>query len=38
MLGIITGLFAVIVGMIVKGANVAALLNPAAASIKTIEK
>jgi chemotaxis protein MotA len=32
-LGILTGLFAIIVGMIVKGANVAVLLNPAAAII-----
>ncbi|NYC94288.1 flagellar motor component MotA [Clostridium acetobutylicum] len=32
-IGIITGLLAVVVGMIVKGANVAVLLNPAAAII-----
>jgi chemotaxis protein MotA len=32
-IGVITGLFAVIAGMIVKGANVAVLLNPAAAII-----
>lgn len=32
-LGICAGLFAVIVGMIVKGANIAVLLNPAAAII-----
>lgn len=32
-MGIITGFFAIIVGMIVKGANVAVLLNPAAAII-----
>lgn len=32
-IGIVTGLLAVIVGMIVKGANVAVLLNPAAAII-----
>lgn len=32
-IGVLTGLFAVIVGMIVKGANVAVLLNPAAAII-----
>jgi len=31
--GVITGLLAVVVGMIVKGANVAVLLNPAAAII-----
>ncbi|AQP54559.1 flagellar motor protein MotA [Vagococcus penaei] len=33
LIGIILGLFSVIVGMIVKGANIAALLNPAAAII-----
>ncbi|OBR89680.1 MULTISPECIES: flagellar motor stator protein MotA [Clostridium] len=32
-IGIITGILAVVVGMIVKGANVAVLLNPAAAII-----
>ncbi|GAA0076517.1 flagellar motor stator protein MotA [Clostridium sp. CTA-5] len=32
-IGVITGLLAVVVGMIVKGANVAVLLNPAAAII-----
>jgi chemotaxis protein MotA len=32
-IGVITGLFAVVVGMIVKGANIAVLLNPAAAII-----
>lgn len=32
-IGVVTGLLAVVVGMIVKGANVAVLLNPAAAII-----
>lgn len=32
-IGVITGLLAIVVGMIVKGANVAVLLNPAAAII-----
>ncbi len=32
-LGVIIGLSSVIVGMIVKGANIAVLLNPAAAII-----
>lgn len=32
-IGVITGLLAIVVGMIVKGADVAVLLNPAAAII-----